>query len=160
MPNPSLASKHGQNMAYCIRTPPATHFFVYEFSFFTRGLTCHSDFPGSAQLQRPYYDVAPGRSSISHLPPAYRHTKLVFTSPFQECLSPDSSDDGYQKMLVGLSTDCGKSMEPSMYSLIPDAPCRLVPATYLSRVGRSDPVLVIAHKSHGDAPHRFHGSEQ
>jgi len=71
-----------------------------------------SDFPGSAQLQRPYYDVAPGRSSISHLPPAYRHTKLVFTDPFQERLLPDSPDDGYQKMLVGLSTDCGKSMEP------------------------------------------------
>ena len=97
-----------------------------------------SNSPGSAPERMdesnssdPFMTLSPDAATSPHLSPTYHHTKLMFTDLFRECLSLDSSDDGYQKTLVGLS-NCGKSMERPMHSLFPDAPCKLVLAVHLA----------------------------
>ena len=64
-------------------------------------------------------------------------------------------------MLVGQSY-CGKSMEPPMHSLFPNAPCKLVLAFHLAppRNASANPTLTIFQKFSDGALPRFYGSEQ
>ena len=75
-----------------------------------------SDFPGSAQFPLPITT----------------QSSCLQTYSRNVCYQVHQTT-GIKKVLVGLSTECGKSMDsPSTYSLLPDAPCRLVSAAHLA----------------------------
>ena len=93
-------------MAYCIRTSPAINTFlrVRLSLLYPQPDSLTSDSPGSAPARMdesnssdPFMTLSPDTATSPRLPPTYNYTKLMFTDPFQECLSLDSSDDGYQK---------------------------------------------------------------